>query len=85
MARELFESARNSEPFSVITEATNMTGAFVSSEREIEGKLQSTVSHFEGAGLDEFAYSIVDRLNSFYHITKENGRCLTVSLKQANC
>jgi len=53
-----------------------MTGAFVSSEREIEGKLQSTVSHFEGAGLDEFAYSIVDRLNSFYHITKENGRCL---------
>ena len=85
MAREFGENARNSEPVSVITEATNMTGAFDSSEWEVEGKLQSIVSHFEGAVLDEFAYSVVDRLNSFYHITKENGRCLAVSLKQAIC
>jgi len=33
--------------------------------------------------LAEFAFSDVDRLNSFFHIAKRNGRCLAVSLKQA--
>ena len=50
---------------------------------EVKGKLQSIVSHSDGVVLDEFAYSDVDRLNSFYHKTKENGRWLAVSLKQA--
>ena len=77
------KTQRKSEPAAVITEATNMTGATVSSEREVEGKLQSIVSHAEGVVLAEFAYSDVDRLNSFYHIAKKNNRCLAVSLKQA--
>ena len=83
MTRDFVENAGKSEPAAVITEATNMTGATVSSEREVEGKLQSIVSHAEGVVLAEFAYSDVDRLNSFYHIAKKNNRCLAVSLKQA--
>jgi ribonuclease J len=83
MTQEFVENARESEPVAVVTEATNMTGATVSSETEVENKLQSIVSQAEGVVLAEFAYSDVDRLNSFYHIAKRNGRCLAVSLKQA--
>jgi len=60
-----------------------MTGATVSSEAEVEGKLNSIVAGADGIVLAEFAYSDVDRLNSFFHIAKKNQRCLVVSLKQA--
>jgi ribonuclease J len=84
MTRDFVENARSSEPVAVVTEATNMTGATVSSEAEVENKLNSVVGQAEGIVLAEFAYSDVDRLNSFYHIAKKNGRCLAVSLKQAH-
>jgi ribonuclease J len=60
-----------------------MTGATVSSEADVEGKLDSIVAGTDGIVLAEFASSDVDRLNSFFHIAKRNGRCLAVSLKQA--
>ncbi len=84
MTTDFVEKARVSEPVAVVTEATNMTGATISSETEVENKLQSIVSHAEGVVLAEFAYSDVDRLNSFYRIAKKNKRCLAVSLKQAH-
>jgi ribonuclease J len=60
-----------------------MTGATISSEAEVESKLNSVVAGADGIVLAEFAYSDVDRLNSFFHIAKKNHRCLAVSLKQA--
>lgn len=84
MTQEFIENAAKSEPVAVVTEATNMTGASISSESEVEGKLRSIVSGAEGIVLAEFAFSDVDRLNSFHHIAKRNGRCLAVSLKQAH-
>ncbi len=84
MTADFVEKATASEPVAVVTEATNMTGATISSETEVENKLQSIVSHAEGVVLAEFAYSDVDRLNSFYRIAKKNKRCLAVSLKQAH-
>ena len=84
MTREFVENAGKAEPVAVITEATNMTGATVSSESEVEGKLQNIVAQAEGVVLAEFAYSDVDRLNSFFHIAKKTGRCMAVSLKQAH-
>jgi ribonuclease J len=60
-----------------------MTGATVSSEAEVEDKLNNIVADADGVVLAEFAYSDVDRLNSFFHIAKKNQRCLAVSLKQA--
>jgi ribonuclease J len=60
-----------------------MTGASVSSEVEVENKLNSIVGQADGIVLADFAYTDVDRLNSFYRIAKKNGRCLAVSLKQA--
>ena len=84
MRHDFVEGAENSEPVAVVTEATNMTGAAISSETEVEGKLYSIVSEAEGIVLAEFALSDVDRLNSFFHIAKKNNRCLAVSLKQAH-
>jgi ribonuclease J len=83
MTRDFVEEAKNAKPAAIITEATNMTGASVSSEAEVESKLNSIIAQTDGIVLAEFAYSDVDRLNSFYRIAKKNRRCLAVSLKQA--
>ena len=83
MTRDFVEKAKNAEPVAVVTEATNMTGASVSSEVEVESKLNSIVGQANGIVLADFAYTDVDRLNSFYRIAKKNGRCLAVSLRQA--
>jgi len=83
MTRDFVENAKKAKPKAIITEATNMTGATVSSEAEVEDKLNSIVADADGVVLAEFAYSDVDRLNSFFHIAKKNQRCLAVSLKQA--
>jgi len=83
MTRDFVENASRVKPAAIVTEATNMTGATVSSEAEVEGKLDNIVSRADGIVLAEFGYSDVDRLNSFYHVAKKNRRCLAVSLKQA--
>jgi ribonuclease J len=83
MTHDFVEKAREAEPLAVITEATNMTGASISSESEVENKLNSIVTQADGIVLAEFAHADVDRLNSFYRIAKANGRCLAVSLRQA--
>ena len=83
MTSDFVEKAKEAEPVAVVTEATNMTGASVSSEVEVENKLNSIVGQADGIVLADFAYTDVDRLNSFYQVAKKNGRCLAVSLKQA--
>jgi ribonuclease J len=83
MTSDFVEKAKEAEPVAVVTEATNMTGASVSSEVEVENKLNSIVGQADGIVLADFAYTDVDRLNSFYRIAKKNGRCLAVSLKQS--
>src|SRR4030065_909127 len=79
MTRDFVENAKKAEPTAIVTEATNVTGASVSSETEVESKLNSIVAEADGVVLAEFAYSDVDRLNSFFHIAKKNHRCLAVS------
>ena len=83
MTRDFVEKAKEAEPVAVATEATNMTDASVSSEAEVEDKLNRVVSRSDGVVLAGFSNSDVDRLNSFFHIAKRNQRCLAVSLKQA--
>jgi len=83
MTSDFVEKAKDVEPVAVVTEATNMKGASVASEVEIENKLNSIAAQADGIVLADFAYSDVDRLNSFYRIAKKNGRCLAVSLRQA--
>jgi len=84
MTSDFVEQAKKAEPVAVVTEATNMTGASVASESEVENKLNSIVGQADGIVLADFAYTDVDRFNSFYRIAKKNRRCLAVSLKQAH-
>jgi len=83
MTSDFVEKAKEARPVAVITEATNMTGASVSSEEEVKNKLNDIVKQANGLVLADFAYADIDRLNSFYRTAKKNGRCLAVSLKQA--
>lgn len=83
MTDDFADKAREAEPVAVVTEATNMTGASVSSETEVESKLNDIVRQSDGIVLAEFAFADVDRLNSFFRVARGNGRCLAVSLKQA--
>ena len=83
MTHEFVEAAREAEPVAIVTEATNMTGATVSNEVEVEAKLDKIASRVDGIMLAEFGYSDVDRFNTFYKVAKKNNRCLAVSLKQA--
>ena len=83
MTRDFVEKSKDVQPVAMVTEATNMTGANVSSEAEVEDKLNQIVTRADGIVMAGFANSDVDRLNSFYHIAKRNRRCLAVSLKQA--
>ena len=78
MTMDFVEKIKEVEPVAVITEATNMTGATVSSEREVEEKLNDIVSRSDGIVLANFASTDIDRLNSFYRIAKKNRRCLAV-------
>jgi len=83
MTSDFVEKAKEAKPAAVITEATNMTGASVSSEEEVNKKLNDIVKQASGLVLADFAYTDIDRLNSFYRTAKKNERCLAVSLKQA--
>ncbi|MEM3641590.1 MAG: MBL fold metallo-hydrolase [Candidatus Bathyarchaeia archaeon] len=83
MTRDFIERVKETEPVAVVTEATNMTGATVSREAEVENKLKQIVRQTEGIVLADFAYTDVDRLNSFYRVAKKAGRYLAVSLRQA--
>ncbi|MEM2446348.1 MAG: MBL fold metallo-hydrolase [Candidatus Bathyarchaeia archaeon] len=83
MTREFVERVKAAEPVALVCEATNMTNVHVSSEKEVEAKLNQVVSQTEGLVLAEFAYTDVDRLNSFYKTALRNNRCLAVSLRQA--
>ncbi|MBS7608107.1 MBL fold metallo-hydrolase [Candidatus Bathyarchaeota archaeon] len=83
MTREFVERVKAAEPVALVCEATNMTNVHVSSEKEVEAKLNQVVSQTEGLVLAEFAYTDVDRLNSFYKTALKNNRCLAVSLRQA--
>ena len=84
MTHEFVAKAKEAEPIAIITEATNMSGATVSDEAEVEAKLYKIASQTDGIMLAEFGYSDIDRLNTFYRIAKKTNRCLAVSLKQAN-
>jgi ribonuclease J len=83
LTREFVEKAHEAEPVAVVTEATNMIGATVSNEVEVEAKLDKISSQVDGIMLAEFGFSDIDRLNTFHRIAKKNNRCLAVSLRQA--
>jgi len=71
MTHEFVEKAREAEPVAVVSEATNMTGATVSNEVEVESKLDKIAGQVDGIMLAEFGYSDIDRLNTFFEVAKK--------------
>ena len=65
------DKAHESEPVAIVTEATNMTGATVSNEVEVEAKLNKIAAQVDGIMLAEFGYSDIDRLNTFYELLRK--------------
>lgn len=83
MTEEFVERAKKVKPIAMIPEGTNMTGAEISSEPEVERKLSLLAKQTRGLVLADFAKADVDRLRSFYKAAKDNGRYLALTLKQA--
>jgi ribonuclease J len=83
MTRDFIEKAKEAEPVAVIPEGTNMTGAEISSEPEVEKKLTDIIRCASGIVLVDFARADIDRLRSVYQAAKRNRRKLVISLRQA--
>ena len=83
MTEEFVQKAKEANPVAMIPEGTNMTGAQVSSEPEVERKISQIVKQTSGLVLADFARADVDRLNSFYRAAKKNEMYLAITLKQA--
>jgi ribonuclease J len=83
MSRDFIERARQARLQALITEATNIVDAKMSSEAEVREKITEVVSDTSGLALAGFYLNDIDRLRTFFQVAKASGRLLTVSTKQA--
>ena len=83
MTEEFIKKATNAQPEAVIPEGTNMTGAEIASESEVEAKLTTIIKKASGIVLADFARADVDRFRSFYKASKRNERTLAITTRQA--
>jgi len=71
------------QPDALITEATNIDDAKLSTEAEVVEKIDRIVSATTGLILAGFNLNDIDRLRTFYNVAKNNNRQLAISMKQA--
>jgi ribonuclease J len=83
MTKDFIEKAKETKPIAMIPEGTNMTGAEISSEPEVENKLAEIIEAATGIVLVDFAKADIDRLRSVFQAAKRSGRSLVIPLKQA--
>jgi len=83
MSEEFIEGAANAEPDLLITEGTNITGGHISSEAEVENKMDKLIGETRGLAVVSFSPRNIDRLKSVYKVAKNNDRKLAISMKQA--
>jgi len=83
MTQEFVEKAVEAEPVAIICEGTNMTGATVSSEREVMKKVNRVIKDVNGLTLADFARTDIDRFNTFYKAACKTEKCLAISMRQA--
>jgi len=84
LSEDFIRAAADSRPIALITEATNMMGAEISSEQEVEEKICRLIGETPGLVLADFAGTDVDRLNSFNRSCRRCGRSLAVTMRQAH-
>jgi len=83
MTEDFIERARQGKADALLAEGTNLIGATLTTEAEVQSKLSSIVQASSKLVLAEFSNVDVDRFRTFYNVAKQNGRTLAISLRQA--
>jgi ribonuclease J len=82
MTNDFIERAQGKAD-ALLAEGTNLIGATLTTEAEVQSKISSIVQASSKLVLAEFSNVDVDRFRTFYNVTKQNGRALAISLRQA--
>ncbi len=82
-SEEFLEKASKTDVDLLITEATNIVGGQISSEIEVEGKMERLISKTTGLVVVSFSLRDIERLKSVYQAAIKNDRKIAVSSKQA--
>ena len=83
MTNDFVERAREVRAEALLAEGTNLIGATLTTESEVQSKVSSIVRASSKIVLTDFSIVDVDRFRTFYNVVKENGRVLAISLRQA--
>lgn len=83
MTQEFVNQASKADVDVLIIEGTNITGATVSTEKQVKTKISDLIKDTEGLVVASFSERDIERLKSFYQAAKENDRKLVISMKQA--
>lgn len=83
MTSDFIECAQKGRPDALLAEGTNLIGASLTTEAEVESKVSSIVRASSKLVLAEFSNVDVDRFRTFYNVAKQNERTLAISLRQA--
>ncbi len=84
MTDDFIERARQAKADVLLAEGTNLIGATLTTEAEVQSKLSSVIRASSKLVLADFSNVDVDRFRTFYNVAKENGRSLAISLRQAH-
>jgi ribonuclease J len=83
MTHEFAEKAEKSKPELFLCESTNLVRGDLQSEAGVSEKVEHVVGKTKGLVLANFSTADLDRLRTFYEVTRKNERLLAVSLRQA--
>jgi len=84
MTDDFIERARQEKPDALLAEGTNLIGATLTTEAEVQSKISSIIQASSKLVLADFSNVDVDRFRTFYDVAKQNGRVLAISLRQAH-
>lgn len=83
MTNDFLERAQQEKADALLAEGTNLIGATLTTETEVQSKLSSIVHASSKLVLADFSNVDVDRFRTFYNVAKQNDRKLAISLRQA--
>jgi ribonuclease J len=83
MTKDFVRVAATSKPVAMICEGTNLIGADMSTEQEVESKLGKVVNATQNLILTTFRHTDVDRTRTLFDVAKQYNRKLAISMRQA--
>ena len=83
MTQDFVKAASRHKPLAMLCEGTNLIGADLSTEQDVEHKLEKIVGATQNLVLATFRHTDVDRTRTLFDVAKRNHRKLTISMRQA--